>query len=134
MEVRGKKIHGDLLLPEIFEIIKNNPKLNLKQLNSVYKLAQEQGIKIPNNCDLVGLSVNLGMLEPKETVIEMGKYKAGKPIMSVVNDVYTFMQGIIKSGQIELNFEDFKYVGSGSWAGDWHIEQYEILNVEDKHV
>lgn len=29
------------------------------------------------------------------------------------------------------NFDDFKYVGSGSWRGDWHNKQYEIYNVEE---
>ena len=32
------------------------------------------------------------------------------------------------------NFDDFKYAGSGSWSGDWHRQQYEILKVEDGHV
>ena len=30
------------------------------------------------------------------------------------------------------NFNDFKYAGSGSWAGDWHREQYTIWQLDEK--
>ncbi|MBR4418718.1 MAG: leucine-rich repeat protein, partial [Clostridia bacterium] len=104
LNVQNKSICGDLLHSKIFEMIKNNPRVNLKQLHAIYDLAQEQGIESNNVRELVAMSVNLGMLEPKTTVIETGKDKAGKPIMSPVNNiVYTFMQGIIKSNQINLN-------------------------------
>ncbi len=104
LNVRNKSLCGDLLHSKIFEMIKNNPRVNLKQLNAVYELAKEQGITSDNVRELVALLVNLGMLEPKTTVIETGKDKAGNPIMSPVNNiVYTFMQGIIKSNQINLN-------------------------------
>ncbi len=105
LEFQGKSICGDLLNQEMLEMIKNNPRLNFKHLNSVYELAKEQNFRSEDNCrELVALSVNLGILEPKSTVVETGKDKAGKPIMSPVNNiVYTFLQGIIKSKQIELN-------------------------------
>jgi len=104
LNVQNKSICGDLLHSKIFEMIKNNPRVNLKQLNAVYELAKEQGITSDNVRELVAMSVNLGMLEPKTTVIETGKDKAGDPVMSPVNNiVYTFMQGIIKSNQINLN-------------------------------
>ena len=100
-----KNIYVELLNQEMLEIIKNNPKLNFKLLNSLYEFAKEQGFESGFNLrELVALSVNLGILEPKETVVETGKDKAGKPIMSAVNNIaYTFLQGIIKSKQIELN-------------------------------
>lgn len=104
LEIREKNIAGDLISPQIFEMIKNNPRVNLKQLHAIYKLAKEQGMTGDNVRELVALSVNLGMLEPKTTVIETEKDKAGNSIMSPVNNiVYTFMQGIIKSNQINLN-------------------------------
>ena len=41
---------------------------------------------------------------------------------------------IIKHPKSEIltapDFDDFKYAGSGSWSGDWHEQQYEILNLE----
>jgi hypothetical protein len=46
-----------------------------------------------------------------------------------------FIRGNPKSEILKApNFDDFKYNGSGSFAGDWHREQYEILKVEDKNV
>ena len=104
LEFRGKNIYGELLDQEMLAMIKNNPRLNLKHLNAVYELAKKQGFYSVNLSELVALSVNLGLLEPKETVVETGKDKAGKPVMSPVNNLaYTFLQGIIKNKQIDLN-------------------------------
>lgn len=105
LEFRGKNICGELLDQEMCEMIKSNPRLNLKHLNSVYELARKQDFRvIDNHREFVAFSLNLGLLEPKATVVETGKNKAGKPIMSPVNNIaYTFLQGIIKSEQIELN-------------------------------
>ncbi len=105
LEYRGKNICGDKFNHIILGIIIDNPKLNPKRLNSVYELTKGQDFDSETNLrELVALSANLGMFEPNATVVETGKDKAGKPIMSPVNNIaYTFLQGIIKSKQIKLN-------------------------------
>ena len=104
VHIRGKCIHGNLLFPDMLTIIENNPNINLKQLNSLYQLVKEQNIDSNTIRALLKLSGNLGMLEPNTTVVETGRDKEGKPIMSPVNNiVYTFLQGVIKNNQIDLS-------------------------------
>lgn len=46
------------------------------------------------------------------------------PNWSAINE---YIKKHPKSSILEApNFDDFKYVGSGSWSGDWHKEQYVI--------
>ena len=75
-------------------------------------------------------------------VKEYNQENPAKPINKVTSGISpnwdALNEFIKKNPKSEIlkapNFDDFKYAGSGSWSGDWHRQQYEILKVEDGHV
>ena len=105
VNIYNKRVHGDLLVvDELLESIKNNNNIYLKPLNKLYSLAKEQGITEDNIREFVKFAASLGILEPEDTKIQTGKNKKGEPVMTSVSDIaYTFIQGLIKKQQIDLN-------------------------------
>ena len=102
VKVRGKHISGDLLTSELFNLIKNNPNINLKQLNKIYNIAKEKGLDKNNVKDFISLCYNLGMLEDKSVTLSVNNN--GKIIQVPICDMaFTFMQGLLNRDEINLN-------------------------------
>ena len=102
VKVRGKHISGDLLTSEVFNLIKSNPNINLKQLNKIYNIAKEKGLEKNNVKDFISLCYNLGMLEDKSVTLSVNNN--GKIIQVPICDMaFTFMQGLINRNEINLN-------------------------------
>ena len=102
VKVRGKHISGDLLTSEVFNLIKSNPNINLKQLNKIYNIAKEKGLDKNNVKDFISLCYNLGMLEDKSVTLSVNNN--GKIIQVPICDMaFTFMQGLINRNEINLN-------------------------------
>ncbi len=102
VNIQGKNISGDLLSSEVFDLIRNNPNINLKQLNKIYHIAKEKGLDKNNVKDFISLCYNLGMLEDKSVTLSVNNN--GKIIQVPICDMaFTFMQGLINRNEINLN-------------------------------
>ena len=102
VNIQGKNISGDLLSSEVFDLIRNNPNINLKQLNKIYNIAKEKGLDKNNVKDFISLCYNLGMLEDKSVTLSVNNN--GKIIQVPICDMaFTFMQGLINRNEINLN-------------------------------
>ena len=102
VNIQGKNISGDLLSSEVFDLIRNNPNINLKQLNKIYNIAKEKGLNANNIKDFISLCYNLGMLEDKSVTLSVNNN--GKIIQVPICDMaFTFMQGILNRDEINLN-------------------------------
>ena len=110
-------ISGDLMTPEVFEYIKNNPNVDFKQMNKIYKLAKSKGLTEVNLQELINLCVNIGMIENKTKQVEIGKLKNGQPNLVPVSTIaYTFMQGVLNHddlnlSELHMNLQTFKMNG-----------------------
>ena len=102
VNIQGKNISGDLLSSEVFDLIRNNPNINLKQLNKIYHIAKDKGLNANNIKDFISLCYNLGMLEDKSVTLSVNNN--GKIIQVPICDMaFTFMQGLINRNEINLN-------------------------------
>ena len=102
VNIQGKNISGDLLSSEVFDLIRNNPNINLKQLNKIYNIAKEKGLDKNNVKDFISLCYNLGILEDKSVTLSVNNN--GKIIQVPICDMaFTFMQGLINRNEINLN-------------------------------
>ncbi len=104
VKFKDVNISGDLLTPEVFEYIKNNPNADFKQMNRIYQLAKNKGLNINNFQEFINLCVNIGMIENKTKQVEIGKLKNGQPNLVPVSTIaYTFMQGILNHDDLNLS-------------------------------
>ena len=104
VKFKDVNISGDLLTPEVFEYIKNNPNADFKQMNRIYQLAKSKGLNIDNLQEFINLCVNIGMIENKTKQVEIGKLKNGQPNLVPVSTIaYTFMQGILNHDDLNLS-------------------------------
>ena len=71
--------------------------------SKIYKLAQEKGINLDNSQEFLALCVNLGMMEDKSTTISLSKNIHKETKIPVSDVAFTFMQGLINRGDIDLN-------------------------------
>lgn len=102
VNIQGKNISGDLLSSEVFDLIRNNPNINLKQLNKIYHIAKDKGLNANNIKDFISLCYNLGMLEDKSVTLSVNNN--GKIIQVPICDMaFTFMQGLLNRDEINLN-------------------------------
>ncbi len=113
LQIQGKKIEGDILTPQLFELIKNNPNVNLKYINNLYSIAVKKknfivgfdSIDDSIEC-FVALCYNLGMLENKSNTISVKKN--GKIVnVPICELAYVFVKRLIDNNKIcELLFRD----------------------------
>ena len=104
VKYKSMNLHGDLLTPEVFEYIKNNPNVDFKQMNRIYQLAKSKGLDEDNLQEFINLCVNIGMIEDKTKQVEIGKLKNGQPNLVPVSTIaYTFMQGILNHDDLDLS-------------------------------
>ena len=102
VQIQDKHIIGDILSTGIFELIKNNPNINLKQLTKIYSIAKNKGINVDNTNDFLALCYNIGMLENRSSTLTINKN--GKTNNVPICDLaYTFIQGLINHNELALN-------------------------------
>ena len=117
VKFKDVNISGDLLTPEVFEYIKNNPNADFKQMNRIYQLAKNKGLNIDSLQEFINLCVNIGMVEDKTKQVEIGKLKNGQPNLVPVSTIaYTFMQGVLNHddlnlSELHMNLQAFKMHG-----------------------
>lgn len=104
VKFKDVNISGDLLTPEVFEYLKNNPNADFKQMNRIYQLAKNKGLNIDSLQEFINLCVNIGMIENKTKQVEIGKLKNGQLNLVPVSTIaYTFMQGILNHDDLNLS-------------------------------
>ncbi len=105
VKYKNFNISGDLLTPEVFKYIKNNPNADFKQMNRIYQLAKSKGLSEDNLQEFINLCVNIGMIEDKTKQVEIGKLKNGQPnLVPVSTMAHTFMQGILNHDDLNLSW------------------------------
>ncbi len=93
--INGKRVSGDFVNTATLNFIRNNPNVNLKQLEKIYLKAKEKGLK--DTEEFINFCYSLGMCEDKSKTISINKNKV--PVCDVA---FTFMQGVLNHNDLDL--------------------------------
>ncbi len=97
--INGKRISGEFVNNTTLKLIRNNPNINLKQLEKLYQKAKEKGLGVVGREEFINFCYSLGLCEDKSKMVQVNKNSV--PVCDVA---FTFMQGVLDHDDLDLEY------------------------------